>query len=213
MSYNSIKAVVLVTLLSVVGWAMAQSIPDPIKELQAISDTMIKSLKQHRSSMKKNPQEVYDIVRKELLPHADLNAMARAALGRTVWNAATPSEKKEFIVAFTQLMLQTYAAGLSSYTDEKVIFEAIRGGIAPNQTRVQVNSKILRTDGPAISVSYRLVYESLPGTAVKDWYVYDFSVEGISMIGSFHSQFAAELANKMTLPQLTQKLLKHNGSV
>ena len=155
--------------------------------------------------MQKNPAEVYNIVNKILLPHADLEAMARSALGRNAWLAATPTQKEAFIEAFKHLMVHTYAAGLSSYTDEKVEFKPIRGGIQ-GQQRVMVESQIIRTDGPPIAVSYRLVNKN------NDWYVYDFSVEGISMIESFRSQFAAELSQGLSINALTEKLDAHNAS-
>ena len=187
--------------------AQAQAVSDPIPQLQIISDQMIAALKKNEASMSKKPQVVYDIVRSILLPHVDLKAMARSALGRTAWMSASPAEQAAFSDQFTLLMLKTYAAGLSSYTDESVVFEPIRGGIPAGQTRVEVASKIIRTDGPAIGVNYRLVYEQ------NDWFVYDFSVEGISMVDSFRSQFASDLSSGVSVPELTAKLKTHNAAV
>ncbi len=206
-----LKAVALMlftTCLFNSGFALQA--PDPTPELQTISNQMIAALKTNKASMTKNPQVVYDIVEKILLPHVDLTVMARSALGRDAWMNATASEQQAFTEQFKALLLHTYAAGLSSYTDESVQFDAIRGGIQAGQTRVEVTSQIIRNDGPPIAVSYRLVYELLGSNSASDWYVYDFSVEGVSMIQSFRAQFAAELSNGETLAQLTTKLQAHN---
>jgi phospholipid transport system substrate-binding protein len=74
----------------------------------------------------------------------------------------------------------------------------------PGMKRIEVTSKIIRSDGPPIAVNYRLVYKE------GVWLVYDFSVEGISMIQSFRSQFAEELSSGMSIDTLTAKLEKHN---
>lgn len=183
----------------------------PIPELQQLSSDMIAALKANKASMAKNPQVVYGIVNKILLPYADTEAMAKAALGRDAWLNATPDQQQRFIAAFTNLMIQTYAAGLSSYTDEKVQFSPIRGGMQPGVLRVAVDSRIIRNDGPPIPVSYRLVYKKDKTTGQYNWYVYDFSVEGISMIQSFRSQFADEISSGMSLDVLIQKLVTHNA--
>ncbi|MCD6048008.1 MAG: mlaC [Gammaproteobacteria bacterium] len=189
-----------------------QVAPSPIPLLQNLSNKMISALKQNKASMIKNPDVVYDIVKKILLPSADLEAMARSALGRDAWMSATKDQQQAFVQAFTDLMVHTYAAGLSSYTDEKVNFDPIRGGLQPGQNRVEVNSQIIRTDGPPIPVSYRLIYKYDKSSGQWNWYVYDFSVEGISMIQSFRSQFAADLSAGMSMDQLTKKLVQHNHS-
>jgi phospholipid transport system substrate-binding protein len=194
------------------GFGAQQLAPSPIPLLQNLSNKMIGALKQNKASMIKNPDVVYGIVKKVLLPSADLEAMARSALGRDAWMSATTEQQQTFVKAFTDLMVHTYAAGLSSYTDETVNFDPIRGGLQPGQNRVEVNSKIIRTDGPPIPVSYRLIYKYDKPSGQWNWYVYDFSVEGISMIQSFRSQFAADLSAGMSIDQLTKKLVQHNRS-
>lgn len=191
-------------LLSAVAIAQ-QAPPSPIPQLTDLSKQMIADLKSHKASMQKDPTVVYGIVEKILLPHVDLDAMSRSVLGRNAWKNATPDQQIRFKAAFKKLMLRTYAAGMSSYTDETVDFSPIRGGIQPGQNRVEVNSKIIRSDGPAIPVDYRLVYKN------NDWQVYDFSVEGISMIESFRSQFANELSQGVDIDTLIKKLNEHNS--
>jgi len=186
--------------------SVAFALESPVPMLQNVSDQMIQALKAKRASMRKDPTEVYGIVDKILVPHADLQAMARSALGRDAWMSATPQQQSAFVEAFKNLMVHTYGAGLSSYTDETVQFDKLREGeLDAGNGRIEIRSKILRTDGPPISVTYRLIYKQ------GDWLVYDFSVEGISMVQSFRSQFASELSSGMSLDALTQKLNQHNA--
>jgi phospholipid transport system substrate-binding protein len=56
--------------------------------------------------------------------------------------------------------------------------------------RPQVESVIVRKNGQQIPVSYRMLQSG--GT----WKIYDFSVEGISMISSYRAQFDTILQQK-----------------
>lgn len=204
MKRNIMTGFLAIGLMLWTSIAVATPLPDPTPNLQAWSNDMIAALQKNQASIRKNPQEVYDIVDNILVPHCDVGLMARLALGRNAWNNATPTEKKDFIPAFQSLMQRTYASGLSSYTDESVKFFPIRGGMQEGQNRVEVKSEILRNDGPNIAVNYRLIFQK------GDWYVYDFCVEGVCMIDSFRSQFAADLSNGVTVPELIKKLNAHN---
>lgn len=204
MKRNIITGFLALSLMLWASIAVATPLHDPTPNLQTWANDMISALQKNKASIRKNPQEVYDIVNNILVPHCDVNLMARLALGRNAWLNATPAEKQAFIPAFQSLMQRTYASGLSSYTDESVKFFPIRGGMAEGQNRVEVKSEILRNDGPNIAVNYRLIFQK------GDWYVYDFCVEGVCMIDSFRSQFAADLSSGVTVSELIKKLNTHN---
>jgi phospholipid transport system substrate-binding protein len=102
------------------------------------------------------------------------------------------------------LLVHTYASALANYNDQTIRFYPVRGGYA-GKSSVQVNSVIERHDGPAISVSYKMVQ------AASEWKIYDLSVEGVSMLESFRSQFADLLAQG-DIEALINKLSSHNSN-
>lgn len=185
----------IVLLVCMNAWAES-----PVDMLRLTSDEAITQLKANQATLRSNPTVVYRIINKILLPHIDVYTMARVALGRDAWLAATPAQREQFTQEFTTLMTRTYASALAAYTDETIRFLPMRE--APD-SRAQVESQIIRDDGPAISVSYRLVSKE------GNWKVYDISVEGVSMLESFRSQFADELS-KGDMNQLLKKLAQHN---
>lgn len=191
---------IFLSLLCVKSWA--QTLPAPVAMLQNTSDQLIAALKHNKASLKKNPNVVYQIVDKILVPHVDLIGMSRSVLGRQAWTNATPDQKQRFMQEFKNLLIHTYSSALQNYNNQTVRFLPIRGGFN-DQTRVQVNSEILQQNGPPISVSYRLIKQN------NDWKVYDFSVDGVSMLESFRSQFATDL-NHGDLNYLIDKLARHN---
>ncbi|MFN7096037.1 MAG: phospholipid-binding protein MlaC [Gammaproteobacteria bacterium] len=194
------RAFLLLTawMISIVALAAAS----PVDMLQSTTNQMISALKQNQATIKTNPALVESLARQILLPHVDVPTMARLALGRDGWVKATPAEQQQFTTQFTTLMIRTYSTALASYTNQTVQYMPIRGGFT---NQVQVNSKILQQGGPAIPVSYKLVLRG------SQWLVYDFSVDGVSLVQSFRSQFAQQL-NQGGMQGLLSTMSAHNAS-
>lgn len=202
-----IKAYLAFILLFFSGLVLAannsQASIGPEQLIQQTADQMIAGLQANQPKLKSNPQIIYNLVKKIVLPQVAADGMARAVLGKNTWKTATPQQKKEFVSQFTNLVIGTYASAFQSYTNETVKVYPIRGGVAAGQYVTQVKSIIKRSDGPNIPVSYNLVKLN------NQWRIYDFSVEGVSLIQSFRSQFANELSNG-NLDSVISKLAAHN---
>ena len=81
----------------------------------------------------------------------------------------------------------------------------MRGGTS-GKSRVQVSSRIIQPGGPSIPINYRLVKRS------SGWKVYDMSVDGVSLVQSFKSQFANEISQG-GMSGLLVSLNKHNQAL
>jgi len=159
----------------------------PVPMLQDTANQILDTLKQNKSSLKNNPQVIFNAVERHLLPKVDVAGMSRSVLGRQVWMKATPAERSQFSQAFTQLVIRTYASPLAEYTDETVKFLPIRGSV--DSRFIRVNSVIVRSNGNNIPLAYSLV------AANGQWKIYDLSVEGVSLLQSFRTQFSQALQN------------------
>jgi len=182
--------------------ALAQG--SPIDLLQSLTDQMISGLKQNKASLKSNPALVYSLANRIIVPHADLEEMSMRVLSPTVWRQATSQQRSRFKNEFTTLLIRTYASALADYTNETVKFYPVRGGYE-GKTSVEVKSLIIRSDGPSIPVNYRLTSRG------SVWKLYDMSVEGISLLESFRSQFADKLSQG-NMDKLIQDLVVHNNA-
>jgi phospholipid transport system substrate-binding protein len=176
---------------------------DPVGELNGIADRLIAALKQNKTNLHDNPQLVYSLADRIVVPHADISEMAKRVLPPQTWSSATSSQRSQFESQFATLLVHTYASALANYNDQTVHFFPIRGGYQ-GKTSVQVDSKIERSDGPSISVNYKMVLRG------SEWKLYDMSVEGISMLESFRSQFS-DLLSQGNMDELLKKLSSHNS--
>jgi phospholipid transport system substrate-binding protein len=188
-------------LCASVTWAAGSASPMPM--LKSTTGRLLISLKQNRAKLRSQPTFVYSLVRKILLPRVDVRVMSMTVLGRSGWYKATPSQRTQFTKTFTTTVIKTYASALNAYTDETVKFFPVRGGTR-GRSVLQVNSQIIRPDGPPVPVSYSVVLRS------RVWKIYDLTVEGISLLQSFRSQFASQLAQGDSVAKIIANLKRHN---
>lgn len=172
---------------------------EPVAMLNHVADQMVMVLKKHQASLQSNPTIVHAAVEQYLLPHVDLMGMSRSVLGRAEWLKASEGEKRNFSHAFKELVIRTYGNSLAKYQGETIVFHPIRGGVQGKFVRV--TSEIQRLSGPPIALNYSLVAKN------GQWKVYDLTVEGVSLLQSYHSQFK-EALQRQTLSELIQQLKK-----
>lgn len=190
---------IMLCLTSVV---LASSEPPPMLMLQKVSTNILGELDKNIANLQKDNQLVSQIVERNLVPYVDVTGMSQNVIGRSYWQSASPQLRKEFTEQFTKYVIKTYANAFASYNRETITFSPIRG-YDPTQTRVQINSSINRSNGPAIRVQYRVIKLN------NQWLIYDFSVDGVSFIQNYRSQFAGTLTQG-GLPLLVQQLKAKN---
>lgn len=183
--------------VSLIAFAVASS---PVDMLKTTTDQMLGALKHTQN---RNSQALYSLVQRILLPHVDLDLISEQVVG-SAWAKASPAQRAEFKQQFTFFITRTYSTALASYSNEKVRFFPIRGGVTGN--KVQVNSSIDQANGQSIAVAYRLILEQ------GQWKVYDFSVEGVSLVQNYRSQFAATLRTQ-GMAGLVSQLKLHNAKL
>ncbi|WP_298626836.1 phospholipid-binding protein MlaC [uncultured Legionella sp.] len=178
-----LKTILLVASMSFSQMIVAQTSPVPM--LEHAANDIIATLKENKSSLKSNPSIIYKAVETYLLPNVDVAGMSRSVLGRQAWSKASAAERSQFSQAFTRLVIRTYSSPLTQYSDETVQFLPLRGSL--DSRFIRVNSVIVRSKGQNIPLSYSLVAKN------GQWKIYDISVEGVSLLQSFRSQFAQAL--------------------
>lgn len=182
---NKLKGCFLLIAFVYAGILWAETSPVPM--LEGTANQIIGTLKNNQTKLKSNHQIIYQAIEHYLLPNVDVAGMSRSVLGRQAWSKATLAEKREFTHEFTQLVIRTYATPLAEYSGETVQFSPYRG--AGNSRFARVNSVVSRPNGQRIPLSYSLISKN------GQWKIYDLSVEGVSLLQSFRSQFGQILQN------------------
>jgi phospholipid transport system substrate-binding protein len=105
-------------------------------------------------------------------------------------------EREEFTQLFKKLLENSYASKIENYRNETINYvgEQIKGKYA------LVKTQIVRKDG-VIDVDYKMLKEN------GQWLVYDFVIEGVSLILNFRSQFS-KIISTDSYATLVSKLSK-----
>lgn len=196
------KPVILIFLL-VLGYssiALAKEEPDIL--LKRVTHDLISELRRNDSDLQANPNRIYSIINRILVPYVDWTAMAQWVVGRNAWLQASPSQRERFVAEFRDLLIRTYASTLRAYKNQTIEYFPVRGGIE-GKSRVQITSYIREPGRESIKVDYRLVDKT------NSWKVYDIIIEGVSLLKGFQAQFANEIKQK-GLDSLIERLHQHN---
>lgn len=193
--YTAIIAIFLF-ILSPVCFA----INSPVAQLQQVANSMITQLENNKSQLH-SMSVIRRIVNSVLIPNVAVDRMAAIVVGRD-WRTATEAQRSQFEKEFSDLVTTTYASALSSYDGDIVQFQPLRENYESRQS-LKVNSIIIRKSGQHIPISYDVVRQG------DTWKVYDFSIEHVSMVQSYHSQFSDVLAQG-GMAALLKRLQTHN---
>ena len=160
-------------------------------KLKSTIDKVIAIVKDE--NLRNDKQSRRAALRKTIDERFDYRQMVMRSLAKN-WDLRSDQERQEFIGLFKSLLENSYASKLESYSDEKINYtnEMIKGKYA------LVKTEVVRPSS-TIAVDYKLIQEN------GDWRVYDFVIEGVSMIRNYRSQFT-KIIRKDSYEILVQKL-------
>lgn len=173
----------------------------PTEQLKASVDQIIKVLEDPALKPESRVRDRRAAIRKEAEGVFDFSETAKRALGRH-WQALAEADRQEFTSLFTDLIERAYISKIERYSGERIAYtgEVVDGGLATVRTR------FVTKQGTEIPVDYRMQQRG------DRWLVYDVSVEGVSLVNNYRTQFDkiiqtssyAELVRKMKSAELAQ---------
>lgn len=108
----------------------------------------------------------------------DFDEVARRVLTRH-WRGLTPAQREEFVALFKDLLEHTYISTLDLYSSEQIVYT----GELSDGDYATVRTKIITKRGTEIPVDYRMLRRG------DRWLIYDASVENVSYVDNYRSQF------------------------
>ena len=159
-----------------------------------LKDTIEKVIKiVQDEALDKDKQARRVALRKTIAERFNYRQMVMRSLAKN-WDVRSDQERQEFIALFKSLLENSYANKLEAYKDEEINYldEMIKGKYALVKTEVVRKSS-------TIGVDYKLIQEK------GSWQVYDFVIEGVSMIRNYRSQFT-KIIRRDSYEVLVQKL-------
>ena len=178
------KQLMLVLLITVPATSLGSS-PDQVIEQSA--KALLSDMDGRRDALRDDPEALYALVERHFLPHFDRAYAAFMVLGRHSRNA-TAEQKRRFTDALYHYLLRQYATGLLEFTWDRLNILPYKG--EDDAERATVRTEVYLDDGTAVPVHYKMRRTD------AGWKVYDVTIENISYVKNFRTQFGAEIQAK-----------------
>lgn len=159
----------------------------PQELVSKVAQDTLKDLDENRDEYRKNPKKVRELVDENMLPYFDTAYAAQLVLAKH-WRTATPEQRKRFIDAFYQSLLQNYGEALLEFTPDRLRILPYQG--KPDAQVATVRTEVRRDNGSRVPVNYSL--RKTP----QGWKAYDVQIEGVSYVKSFRTDFGAEIQQR-----------------
>jgi len=177
MNWLHVKAALLAVGLAVTAVSPAAA-GVPTDQLRGAVDRVLKTLEDPglKGEGKVNDRRV--AVRKIANEIFDFGEIAKRSLARH-WQPLSEAQRTEFVGLFADLLERSYISKIETYGGEKIQYtaEKIDGDLAT------VSTRIVTKNGTEVPVDYRMTKRA------DRWLVYDVSIEGVSLVSSYRTQF------------------------
>ena len=154
----------------------------PSQVIETSVEQLLAALVAEQDAINEHPERLYALVNEIVVPHLDIERMARIVLGKH-WRQASSGESQRFIEEFRGVLVRTYATSLQAYADQEinVLSQEDPGDTQTAAVRVEIH----RPGEPVLPLTFHM------HNANGKWMVYDLKIEGISLVANFRSQFSS----------------------
>jgi phospholipid transport system substrate-binding protein len=162
------------------AWAPAAgaSGPGPTEQLKGAIDRVLVVLEDPALKAPARAAERRRAIRRIAEEIFDFEETARLAMAQH-WRALAPEQQREFVTLFTDLLEQAYMSKIEMYGGERIQYvgERVQGDYATIATRLTTKK------GTEVPIDYRALRQA------ERWRVYDVSIEGVSLVANYRTQF------------------------
>ena len=175
-------------LLACVGAHAATAVDPkaaPNDFVQAVANNALEAVKQDEAVKQGDLKRINQLVDELILPYVNFEKTTRLAAGRH-WRQASAAQQQALVEAFRGTLIRTYSGALANVDQvSRINIQPFRGDA--NADDVVVRSLITQSNGPAVTVDYRLEKTG------EGWKVYDINIENIWLIQNYRNQFAQQI--------------------
>src|SRR5437868_4411311 len=168
----------LLFAFSATAWAQAK----PEELVQTITNDILAAIKSDKQLAAGDKQKALKLAHEKILPYIDFDEATRLAVGRS-WSQATPEQKKRLVSEFRNMLVRTYSNAIEAYQGQTLKVLPSRG--QPKGDEATVRTQFVRAGGQPLPIDFQMRKDD------KSWKVYDISVEGVSLVLTYRSEFDA----------------------
>jgi len=181
--------VVLIISLFTGSTAMAKGndVADAQKTIMRVTASVVNELGKNKARYQSDPKFLDSMIRRDMLPAIDFNAMSKLTLGKH-WRKASASQRTRFTSAYREMLIRSYGKIMLKYAGA-----SIRSGNSVAGKRVgyvTVRTVVTPKGGASVAANYDV--RNVSGK----WKAYNVQVGGVNLITNFRTNFTREVSAK-----------------
>jgi phospholipid transport system substrate-binding protein len=175
-------AILIVTALP--AWSEDPSLAPDVLARKVLTDVLT-AIRGTPSRDREGREKALAFAKQKILPHIDFERMTRLAVGRP-WRSADARQREALVAQFSSLITRVYSAAVDAYDGHETQVDPLQ--LSPGDSDVIVRSRFKKAGEQPVEVDYAM-WKSAEG-----WKVYDITVENVSLVITYRSQFGEEIA-------------------
>ena len=180
--------------------AAAQEL-SPEQLVQKITNDVLAAVKSDKQLAAGDKQKSMKLAEEKVLPYVDFEYATRLAVGRA-WRQASPEQKQRLVSEFRNMLVRTYSNSIQAYEGQTLKVLPSRGK-SDSADDATVRTQFVRAGGQPLPIDFAM------HKAGNAWKVYDITVEGVSLVLTYRSEFDA-IVKQQGLDGLIQALSQKN---
>jgi len=195
------RAVLLSCVIALGGLASLPVVAADTDGAMAVVQTAVEglrtALRDDGPQAAEDPERIAHLVDQHVVPKIDMPLSGQLILGRH-WREASPTERRDFIAAYRQMLLRTYSTHAMDYMDAKVDYLSV-APLGTEPGRYTVRTRVERDGRRPASVDYRVSARD------GEWKVFDAVINGVSLVSTMRTAVDTEVG-RIGLPALIEQL-------
>jgi len=185
-------------MVNVNAWAQDIS-PDQL--VQKITVEVLAAIRSDTELAAGDKQKAVKLAEEKVLPYIDFEEATRLAVGRA-WTRASPEQRKRLVDEFRNMLVRTYSNAVQAYRGQTLRVLPARSSKEASD-EVTVRTQYIRANGQPLPVDFTMRRTD------QGWKVFDFVVEGVSLVLTYRSEFDA-IVKQEGIDGLIKRLAQKN---
>lgn len=172
------RAALILSLFLALPVSAQELAPDAL--VRKVTEEVLAAIKSDKDLQAADRKKALALAEEKILPHVDFREATQIAMGRS-WREATPAQQKQLVDEFRALLVRIYSSAIDVYRGQTMKVLPLRAG--RDDTDVKVRNQYISEGRPPVAVDYSMM------KTPSGWKIYDISVEGISLVLTYRSEF------------------------
>jgi phospholipid transport system substrate-binding protein len=152
----------------------------PDELVRKVTTDVLDAIKSDKQLQAGDRKKALALAEAKILPHVDFREATQIAMGRS-WHVATPAQQQQLVDQFRELLVRIYSSSIDVYRGQTM--KVLPTRVSPDATDARVRNQYIREGRPPVPVDYAML------KTPTGWKIYDVSVEGISLVLAYRSEF------------------------